>query len=102
MNGDKQIIEISAAAGADFWVSASPVIGHWYGTCSDAGLSVSAEAAPFIRGERHEATAQERNRILALLEKIKPGEQPYTRRDWALEQRGEMRMWERMVKAIQE
>ncbi len=44
----------------------------------------------------------ERDRILSKLEALKPMEQPYTRRDWAIEQKGEKAMWERMVKAIRE
>jgi hypothetical protein len=48
------------------------------------------------------AVTEERLRVIALLNKIKPGEQPYSRKEWRDEQKGEMRMWERMVKAITE
>jgi hypothetical protein len=54
-----------------------------------------------IEKSAREAGAQaERERIMGKLEALKPMEQPYTRRDWALEQRGEQRLYERIIKAI--
>lgn len=44
----------------------------------------------------------ERDRILAKLEALRPMEQPYTRRDWALEQKGERSMFEKILAAIKE
>ena len=44
----------------------------------------------------------ERERILAKLETLRPMEQPYTRREWALGQRGEKSMFDKIMRAIAE
>lgn len=59
-----------------------------------------AAAGEIVAKERNAGSTAERARILALLQELKPMEQPYTRRDWTLEQKGEKAMWERVVKAM--
>jgi hypothetical protein len=55
-----------------------------------------------IMEAREEATQVERARILALLETCRPTDQPYSRRDWALEERGKQELWKRIMKVLDE
>lgn len=59
------------------------------------------EPASFVQQAREEAAASERARLIAKVEALRPLDQPYTRRDWALEQRGESRMFDRILAALQ-
>jgi hypothetical protein len=83
----------------------SPPEAAWTGTVSlPAGTTVIAAGGQSFTintdGVKAEARTEERTRILAALEKIKPGEQPYTRGSWELVRRAELRLWERMRDAI--
>lgn len=55
-----------------------------------------------VAAAREEGAASERARILAAVESVAPIEQPYSRRDWALEQRGARDHHAKVLKAIQE
>ena len=55
---------------------------------------------PAIAAATYEATQAEHARIVAALEKIKPTDQPYSRKSWNDELIGERRMFDRMMKAI--
>jgi hypothetical protein len=46
------------------------------------------------------ATKAEHARILAVLETCRPTTQPYTRRDWALEERGKNELFAKIMKAL--
>lgn len=48
------------------------------------------------------ATIAEHARIMAAIEKCRPTDQPYTRRDWALEERGKRELWDKIMKALGE
>jgi hypothetical protein len=58
----------------------------------------------FTRAEiddaRTAATAAERARIFAALEECRPTSQAYSRRDWAIEERGKRDLWAKIMKAL--
>jgi hypothetical protein len=74
------------ATGADLTVYAS------YGGIRDDRFT-RAE----IDDARTAATAAERARIFAALEECRPTTTQYSRRDWALEERGANRLWEKIA-----
>jgi hypothetical protein len=82
---------ITTAIPSDFWSLSTGI---------SAGPTPQAQHAAEMAAAREEGARVERERIMGKLEALKPMEQPYTRRDWALEQRGEQRLYERIIKAI--
>lgn len=64
---------------------------------SDSSREVTARIQSRVAGAH-----EERARIMAALETCRPTEQPYTRRDWALEERGKRDLWAKIMKALGE
>lgn len=63
------------------------------------GADWSAEALDKARAE---GAAAERERIMAALQMCKPTETVYSRRDWAIEERGKRDLWAKIMKALGE
>lgn len=53
-----------------------------------------------VESERDAGAREERARIMAALETCRPTEQPYTRRDWAIEEKGKRELWDKILKAL--
>lgn len=51
---------------------------------------------------REEGIASERDRIRAALQAMKPSETPFSRGSYELERKAEMRLWEKMMRAVGE
>lgn len=60
------------------------------------------DRAAAIEKARSEGAALEREQIMLALRMCKPTETAYSRRDWALEERGKRYLWAKIMKALGE
>jgi hypothetical protein len=90
--------EVPSQWGAEHKIS----VGLDYATSPDLATYITGiRDDRFTRAEiddaRTAATAAERARIFAALEECRPTTTQYSRRDWALEERGANRLWEKIA-----
>lgn len=65
-----------------------------------AAQIIPRETETALTAAREQGAREEKARILALLERCRPTEQPYSRRDWALEERGKRELFDKIMKAL--
>jgi hypothetical protein len=102
-NEARRVFETRPAVDADTIAYTWPRYVQWSVASDPAAwdsISFDGAAEQSAAEIRAEAAAAERARIMAALETCRPTETQYTRRDWAIEEKGKRELWDKIMKAI--